>query len=149
MTTPDLAQEISSLRDLFHRRLLEDRSKNDLIVALHESLRTRDALSTGEAFRDLFRELLIAVDRLVTEEPSRELCDSVADEVREAMARRGLAPVPTSTHFDARYHEAAEAIDAGPGRVAGEIVDVVRHGYLLGERLLRPAKVVVVRASAS
>jgi molecular chaperone GrpE len=37
----------------------------------------------------------------------------------------------------------------GNGKPAGAIVDVVQSGYMIGDRLLRPAMVTVARREAS
>ena len=47
--------------------------------------------------------------------------------------------------FDPREHEAIVNVP-GTGRAEGEIVDVVRRGYKLRERVLRPALVAVAAA---
>jgi molecular chaperone GrpE len=44
--------------------------------------------------------------------------------------------------FDPRRHEAVAIIDDAT-REPGEIVDVVEEGYMIGDRLLRPARVLV------
>lgn len=46
--------------------------------------------------------------------------------------------------FDPNLHEALAQVDA-PGRPSGEIIDVVQPGYLIGDRVLRPALVRVAR----
>jgi molecular chaperone GrpE len=48
--------------------------------------------------------------------------------------------------FDPREHDAI-AIVPGTGRPEGEIVDLVRRGYRLRDRILRPALVAVAAAS--
>lgn len=45
--------------------------------------------------------------------------------------------------FDESLHEAVETVDKG-GK-SGEIIRVVLTGYLIGDKLIRPAKVVVTR----
>ncbi len=45
--------------------------------------------------------------------------------------------------FDPNYHEAVSSI-AVPGRESGTIYQVIRKGYMLNGRLLRPVQVVVV-----
>lgn len=141
--TNDLAQEVSYLRDLFQRKLYEDRRKNELIVSVQESLAKRDALDQGDAYRDVFSESLLALDRLRSEEPSRELAESVTDELLEVFARRGLTQVRDHGPTDPRLHEIVDTVVESEQYRAGEIVYVQREGYMLGERLLRPARVVV------
>ena len=49
------------------------------------------------------------------------------------------------TPFDPRLHEAIVNVP-GTGRAEGEIVEVVRRGYLLRDRVIRPALVAVAAA---
>jgi molecular chaperone GrpE len=66
----------------------------------------------------------------------------------EALKRAGIERVPgVGTPFDPSIHEAIqhlETMDYPPGAVAAE----VQPGYRLGERLIRPALVVVAKAPA-
>ena len=67
---------------------------------------------------------------------------------REALGRHGLAVVdPLGEPFDPRLHEAILEVDAGPQVEPGHVAQVVLKGYRRGERPLRPARVVVARAS--
>lgn len=144
-----VADQVQYLQDLFQRKLLEDRAKNQLIESLRESLERRDAMATGEAFRDLFKEALVALDRLQSEEPDKELSESVADELLEVFVRRGLQLVPVEGQVDPKFHEVVEVAPANEGQATGEILSVERDGYLLGGRLLRPARVVIAGVVAN
>ena len=46
------------------------------------------------------------------------------------------------TPFDPRHHEAVVSVP-GTGRAEGEIVDEIRRGYKLRDRVIRPALVAV------
>jgi molecular chaperone GrpE len=46
--------------------------------------------------------------------------------------------------FDPAHHEALAVVPAGEGREPGVIAEVFETGFLRGERLVRPARVVVV-----
>ncbi|MCI9889465.1 nucleotide exchange factor GrpE [Micrococcales bacterium 31B] len=138
-----LADSIGYLQDLFQRKLMEDRAKNQLIEAVQGSLAAREALDSGAAFRGLFLEALVALDRLETEAATPELARSVHEELLEVFTRRGLSPVAAAGRADPRLHEIVGTEASGPDLPAGHIVRVVRGGYTLGEHLLRPARVVV------
>ena len=47
-------------------------------------------------------------------------------------------------YFDPNLHEAISHEDS-PGHESGEIIEVVQPGYILGDRVLRPARVRVAR----
>ena len=78
--------------------------------------------------------------------PVREGLAAVARNFREALAREGLAEIEAEgVHFDPHVHEALTAV-AVPGAREGSVVQVVRRGYRLGDRVLRPAQVIVAAA---
>ncbi|HYS47028.1 MAG TPA: nucleotide exchange factor GrpE, partial [Rhizomicrobium sp.] len=49
--------------------------------------------------------------------------------------------------FDPNLHQAIAEVP-GNGKPAGAIVDVVQTGFMIGERLLRPAMVTVAKKDA-
>jgi molecular chaperone GrpE len=70
----------------------------------------------------------------------------VLRQLKEALGKVGVREVPTQgLAFDPTRHEAVDIVSV-PTRDDGLIVEEAQHGYLLHERLLRPAKVVVGRA---
>ena len=53
----------------------------------------------------------------------------------------GVTPMPAEGQFfDPNMHEAISQ-EESPDFVSGQIIEVVKQGYLLGERVLRPAQV--------
>ncbi len=67
--------------------------------------------------------------------------------LNDLVRKRGVTAVETvGTDFDPHRHQAV-AYDAVEGAREGEVVEELRKGYMLGERLLRPALVKVARAS--
>jgi molecular chaperone GrpE len=70
--------------------------------------------------------------------------DEVARMFDELMAKSGAKRIEVGETFDPAVHEAL-ATRPEPGRADGSIAEIGRAGWMLGERLLRPAGVVVVR----
>ena len=62
-------------------------------------------------------------------------------ELVEALAREGLVEVETDGQFDPHVHEAL--LSQPSEREEGSVVEVLQKGYRLGDRVLRPARVVV------
>lgn len=57
----------------------------------------------------------------------------------------GVKPIDTSDgKFDPNFHQAIAEV-AGEGKPPGTIMNVVQTGYVIGDRLLRPAMVTVAR----
>ena len=62
-----------------------------------------------------------------------------------ALERHGVKQIDTSDgKFDPNFHQAIAQVP-GEGKPPGSIVNVVQTGYVIGDRLLRPAMVTVAR----
>ncbi len=138
-----LKEEIAQLRDLFQRRLIEDKAKNRLYEELYEQLAMARGGLTEQLLAPLFREMLLVVDRVARlSEHGDDVLQSVSEELLELMERRGVRPVPASGTFDPAIHEAIRS-EPATEQPPGTILEVVRPGYLLGAQLLRAERVVV------
>ena len=61
------------------------------------------------------------------------------------LEQHGVKPIDTSNgRFNPNFHQAIAEVP-GEGKPPGSIVTVVQTGYVIGDRLLRPAMVTVVR----
>ena len=61
----------------------------------------------------------------------------------DALHKEGLAEIATDGAFDPNVHEALLS-QPDDEKESGEILDVLQKGYRLGDRVLRPARVIVV-----
>jgi molecular chaperone GrpE len=109
----------------------------------HQSLAAR-------AHERLVKELLPVLDDLeraleaASEHEEAKLEDGVRlvhRELQEALAKEGLEEIETNGHFDPHFHEAL--LSQPSDQDEGAILDVLQKGYRLGDRVLRPARVVV------
>lgn len=67
-------------------------------------------------------------------------------QVLELLANMGVRPLEAvGRPFDARYHEAVEVVPASAEHPDGTVVAEVQRGYLIGDEVLRPARVRVAR----
>lgn len=142
------ARERDEFRDLLLRKTAEfdnyrrrvEREKRDLADHVAGELITEllpvvddftRALSVGSADApDSFRQGVELIHRRLL----------------DALAKRGVTVLaPLGELFDPHVHEAVSRIPA-EGHADGEIVAVYSPGYLLGDRLLRPARVQVATA---
>jgi molecular chaperone GrpE len=65
-------------------------------------------------------------------------------ELAGALEREGLAEIETNGRFDPHVHE---ALLSQPSEAEeGSVIEVVQKGYRLGDRVVRPARVVVAAA---
>lgn len=93
-------------------------------------------------------EAVDSVDRALEMQPSDGL-RSVLEQMEAILARQGVERVGAAgDRFDPELHEAISVAESDevPDRT---VLDVARSGYRRGERVLRPAQVVVSRDSGS
>jgi molecular chaperone GrpE len=114
----------------------------------------RVAETRGVALAGVIRELLPVVDNLdraVEAAGAAAEGDAFADGVRlvhadlhSVLDRLGLSALdPAGEAFDPNFHEAISQAPATDSQPAGTILEVVQKGFLLGEVVVRPARVVV------
>ena len=108
----------------------------------------------GLAAEDLIRKVLVLADdfdRAIEARPesiaTNPWFDGVAAidrKLRMLIESEGVSPIDADpgTPFDPRAHEAIANVP-GTGRAEGEIVEQLRRGYRLRDRVLRPALVAV------
>ena len=114
----------------------------------------------GLAGEDLIRKVLNVADDFdraiearpaaVAEDPWFEGIAAIDRKLRLLLESEGVTTIDasTGTPFDPREHEAIVNVP-GTGRPEGEIVEAVRRGYRLRDRVLRPALVAVAAAPTS
>jgi molecular chaperone GrpE len=114
------------------------------------SARDQEAL-VARAHERLVKELLPVLDDLERALDAAEMHDeaTVVEGVRlvqrallASLEREGLAEIEADGAFDPHVHEALLA-QPGDGAEPGSVLQVVQKGYRLGDRVLRPARVVV------
>ena len=130
-------EEISSLKDLFSRRLMEDKQKNDLI----EYLKERSEFAFVEPF---LSDLILLLDRM--EKTDDEFVKTLYEELLDILGRRGVKQIEVGKEFDPRYHNAVQVEEVNDDSITKmEIKRIVRNGYILTNKVIRYAEVVVVK----
>jgi molecular chaperone GrpE len=127
------------------------------VAAEFENFRKRTARDQADfaarANERLVKELLPVLDDLgrALEAAEKHEEAKLEDGVRlvhrqlaELLRKEGLAEIETDGKFDPHVHE---ALLTQPSEAPeGSVIDVVQKGYRLGDRVLRPARVVVAAA---
>jgi molecular chaperone GrpE len=117
------------------------------VVREREALVTRAHAGLVEAILPVLDDLGRALEAAGLHEEAK-LEDGVRlvhRQLSDVLAREGLEEISTDVPFDPHVHEALAAIPSEAEE--GTILEVVQRGYLLGDRVLRPARVVVAAAS--
>jgi molecular chaperone GrpE len=148
-----LKAEVESLKDQRLRALAEAenirrRAEKEKADASQYAVTkfARDMLGIADSFSRALAACPGAL-RDAADPQIRAVLDGVEATDRQLLAtleRYGVKPVETDGKFDPNLHQAIAEVP-GNGKPPGAIVDVVQGGYMIGERLLRPAMVTVAR----
>jgi molecular chaperone GrpE len=124
----------------YKRRTAEERER-DLGLAGEDLIRKVLALA------DDFDRAIDARPDSVASDPWFEGVAVIDRKLRQLLESEGVSPIDAEpgTPFDPRQHDAIATVP-GSGRSEGEIVEQVRRGYRLRDRVLRPALVAVAGA---
>ena len=117
----------------YRKRVARDRE--GLVARAHERL-VKELLPVLD---DLERALEAAAQH--EEAKLEEGVRLVHRELVEALSREGLVEVETDGQFDPHVHEAL--LSQPSEQEDGSVMGVLQKGYRLGDRVLRPARVVV------
>jgi molecular chaperone GrpE len=129
-----LAQRLQADFENYRKRALRDQER--MVAHAHERL---------------VRELLPIVDDLeraleaAERHEEAQLVDGVKlveKSLRAALVKEGLTEIDTGGQFDPHVHEAL-LTRPGEGVEPGSVLDVVQRGYRLGDKVVRPARVIV------
>jgi molecular chaperone GrpE len=157
-TGPEAAEK--AIAELEERLALLERERDELIEDLKrvaadfDNYRKRvardQAALVERAHERVVKELLPVLDDLeralvaAEEHEEAKLEEGVRlvhRELRDALAKEGLVEIETEGEFDPHVHE---ALLTQPSEESdGAILQVIQKGYRLGDRVLRPARVVV------
>jgi molecular chaperone GrpE len=79
------------------------------------------------------------------DDPYRQGVELILEHLRALLAKNGVAPIDTcGAEFDPALHEAVGHIES-PEHGPNQIVEEIRRGYTMGDRLLRCSRVVVAK----
>ena len=125
------------------------------LAAEFENYRKRAARDqerlVAHAHERLVRELLPVLDDLGRTLEAAERHEEAAlvegvrlveQSLRKALEKEGLAEIPTDGPFDPHVHEALLS-KPRDGADSGSVLEVVQRGYRLGDKVVRPARVIV------
>ena len=130
----DLAQRVQADFENYRKRAAREQER--LVAHAHERL-IRELLPILD---DLERALEAAERH--EEAQLVEGVKLVEQSLRKALEKEGLAEIDTDGPFDPHVHEAM-LTQPGNGAESGSVLEVVQRGYRLGDKVVRPARVIV------
>jgi len=122
--------------DNYRKRV--DRDRKDQAEAM-----TADALMDLLPIIDDLERALKAADK---DDPLRKGVELIHKQMTDLLRKRGVKAIDAvGTDFDPNYHQAVVQEVSADHR-EGEVIEEFARGYMLGDRLLRPAMVKVAKA---
>jgi len=139
-------------RDDFYDRLMRKAAEFDNYRKRIERERREQA---DQAVVDLLRELLAVVDDFdialgvdagAAAAPYRKGVELIHAKLHDLLRRYRVRPIEAlGAAFDPNIHQAV-IHEESPDHREGEVIGELRKGYMMGDRLLRPAMVKVAKA---
>ena len=147
----ELKKELNELRDKYVRLFADfDNAKKRMAREKLEIIMT--------ASKDVVKDLLPVLDDF---ERAMKAAESSTDEnvkagiqlihskLQSMLATKGLKPMESiGKEFDTEQHEAITEIPAPSPELEGKVVDELEKGYLLNDKIIRFAKVIVGKKTA-
>ncbi|MBL3656990.1 nucleotide exchange factor GrpE [Fulvivirga sediminis] len=146
--------------DKLKKELAESKDKYLRLYSEFENFRRRTAKEKLDlvqtANEDLMTALLPVVDDFERAEKSfddektdlsavKEGVSLISNKFKKTLEQKGLKPMEDKQgmDFDTELHEAITQIPAPSEELKGKVVDVIEKGYLLKEKVIRHARVVI------
>jgi molecular chaperone GrpE len=153
--TPDAQDAVATLtreRDDYRDRLLRKAAEFDNYRKRIERERREQA---DQALVDVLQEILLVVDdfdRALAADAGgdaasyRKGVELINTKLHDLLRKYNVKPIETlGADFDPNVHQAV-LHEESPDHREGEVIDELRRGYTMGDRLLRPAMVKVAKA---
>ena len=148
---PDPVEQLRREKDSLQDRLLRTAAEFDNYRKRVDRER-RDVAENIAA--DVVGELLPIIDNLERAlaaasdtDPLRKGVELILKQMVDVLRKRGVKPIEAlGADFDPNFHQAVIHEPSSEHR-EGEVMEELQRGYLIGERLLRPAMVKVAKAA--
>lgn len=142
-----LERERDELLARYQRTLADFQNYQRRSLQNEREARTAGLLSSVQGFIPVLEHLDMALAQSTGEASASQVIEGVRairDEMVKALRVQGIEPIEPSPNdpFVPGRHEAI-AQQSGDGVEPGRIVSTMQVGYAMGERLIRPARVVV------
>ena len=148
-TAADPVEELRRERDTLQDRLLRTAAEFDNYrKRMDRERRDLAEFTAGE----VMKELLPIVDNLeralqaaAQDDPLRKGVELIHRQMLEMLRKRGVKPIEAlGTDFDPNFHQAVIHEESADHR-EGEVMEELQRGYVVGDKLLRPAMVKVAK----
>jgi len=140
-----MRDELAALGDQFRRRLLNDREARRSLDGLLTELDRARKSAEGRIVQPLLYDLVLLIDRVERQAAQDDaFVGSVTAELLALLEKYGMNRIPvTQGPFNPGIQEAVGTVAALCAEQSGDVAEVVRDGYRMDERIVRPQHVVV------
>jgi molecular chaperone GrpE len=150
-TQPDPLEDLRRERDGLQDRLLRTAAEFDNYRKRMDRERRELAdYTAGEVVSDLLPivdNLERALQASAEDDPLRKGVELIHRQMLDLLRKRGVKPIETlGTDFDPNFHQAVIHEESTEHR-EGEVMAELQRGYVVGDRLLRPAMVKVAKTA--
>lgn len=152
-----LEAELNDSKDRALRALAEAENTRKRFERMQGDTSKYAVSSFARDLLDVVDNLRRAIDAVPAEQASshqllKTLLDGIGATERVMLSmleKHGVKKItPSSGPFDPNFHEVIFEAEA-PGKNAGEIIQLIEPGYVIHDRLLRPARVGVAKGGAN
>ncbi len=152
LVSTDQVADLQRERDDYHDRWMRKTAEFDNYRKRIERERREQA---DQKVVDVLLELLSVVDdfeRALTVDAEggavayRKGIELIHSKLHDLLRKHGVRPIESlGAEFDPNVHQAV-LYEASPGHREGEVIEELRRGYMIGDKLLRPAMVKVAKS---
>jgi len=150
---PKIQAELRKLQD----ELAEAKDKYLRLYSEFENFRRRTSKEKSELIQTAGEQVIVSLlpvlddferaEKALMGTDSKELegFQLIFNKFKKVLEQSGVKPMnlKAGSDFNADIHEAITQVPAPDEKLKGKVIDVVEHGYLLNEKVIRYAKVVV------
>ena len=148
--TTAISVQLHELQQQFVSKIQKDSSQKQAFDKLYEEMRQYKDDFIFAAMRPILADLLLLYDNMVRAERNweddrgREIIADLREELVEILYRQDVEPICIADNatLDRRRQRVIQTVATNDACEDGQIVRVVREGFLRGERVLRPQEVV-------
>jgi molecular chaperone GrpE len=141
-------QELAEMKDRYLRALADMANMKKRLAQERQEARERGMVSVIVELLpvlDNFERAFSALQQANDLEALLEGIKLIHYQFQEALKRKGLEPIEAlGKEFDPYYHEAAGQVPSN-GASEDEIVEEILRGYRIGDRIIRPSRVIVAK----
>ena len=154
-TLTPIAEEVTSLREEFAKRLSYDATKEEAFTRLYKELEGYRADHASQRLRPIFLDLILLLDRIeqnhanlrdgtVAADDFSSILQSIHDEVMEVLFRGEVEPIEAGTgKFDPATQRAVALEQTTEAKEHFDVARVVRRGFRYRGRVLRAEEVLI------